>query len=345
MISDGPGHASASAIALTVWIVVGADGDLRDVDVAVGRRPSGRGPSSASPCPRVANLATAPRGVAFDAWPPVFEYTSVSSTRMLTLRPEPARGRGRRSRCRRPSRRRRRSRRSRRTSASARRERARRGVVERRQRRASRATRSATRRALLAARRPRCAGRRRRASRRRASSAQVGASAREQPQRVVRSVRSTREPDARGRTRRCPRTASSPRPGRARPRRRPRRRRQVAAVDRRAAGRVGDDDPVAEELGEQLEVGRLAAAGAGAGELEQRLQQLRPLHRVGAHRARRSTSGSVEEVLVPARRSTSRCSSAGIRSIALCSASALLAPGTRPRRSRSRCSRRARPAP
>jgi hypothetical protein len=37
--------------------------------------------------PATANFAEAPMGVAFDACPPVFEYTSVSSTRMLTLRP------------------------------------------------------------------------------------------------------------------------------------------------------------------------------------------------------------------------------------------------------------------
>jgi hypothetical protein len=38
--------------------------------------------------PAAANFATAPRGVDFDIWPPVFEYTSVSSTRMLTFRPD-----------------------------------------------------------------------------------------------------------------------------------------------------------------------------------------------------------------------------------------------------------------
>ncbi len=66
------------------------------------------------------------------------------------------------------------------------------------------------------------------------------------------------------------------RPGRPAARRvlGPGRHRQVAAVDRRAAGGVGDLQPVAEELREQLEVGRLAAAGAGAGELEQRLEEL-----------------------------------------------------------------------
>ena len=50
---------------------------------------------------------------------------------------------------------------------------------------------------------------------------------------------------------------------------------QVAAVDRRAAGGVGDQRPVAEQLGQQLDVGGLAAAGAGARVLEQRLEELR----------------------------------------------------------------------
>ena len=75
------------------------------------------------------------------------------------------------------------------------------------------------------------------------------------------------------------------RPGRAAPVGvgRPRRGGQVPAVDRRAAGRVGDHQPVAEQLREQLEVGRLAAAGAGAGELEQRLQELGAAHRAEVH--------------------------------------------------------------
>ncbi len=50
--------------------------------------------------------------------------------------------------------------------------------------------------------------------------------------------------------------------------------RQVAAVDRRAAGGVGHHQPVAEELREELDVGRLAAAGTGAGEFEQRFEEL-----------------------------------------------------------------------
>ena len=64
---------------------------------------------------------------------------------------------------------------------------------------------------------------------------------------------------------------------------RPRRGRQVPAVDRRAPGRVGDHQPVAEQLREQLDVGRLAAARAGAGELEQRLQELGAAHRAEVH--------------------------------------------------------------
>ena len=59
----------------------------------------------------------------------------------------------------------------------------------------------------------------------------------------------------------------------------PRRRREVATVDRRAPGCVRDEHPVPEELGQHLEVRRLAAALAGARVLEQRLQHLRALHR------------------------------------------------------------------
>src|SRR5271155_5852793 len=55
---------------------------------------------------------------------------------------------------------------------------------------------------------------------------------------------------------------------------RPRRDRQIAAIDRRAAGGIGDLQPVAEQLAEQLEVGRLAAAAARARKFEQRLEEL-----------------------------------------------------------------------
>ena len=57
-----------------------------------------------------------------------------------------------------------------------------------------------------------------------------------------------------------------------------RRGRQVAAVDRRAAGGIRDQCAVAEQLRHHLDVRSFAATGAGAGELEQRLQQLRVLH-------------------------------------------------------------------
>ena len=47
---------------------------------------------------------------------------------------------------------------------------------------------------------------------------------------------------------------------------------QIASVDGRAAGGVAANGPVAEQLGHQFDVGRFAAAGAGAGELEQRAE-------------------------------------------------------------------------
>ena len=48
----------------------------------------------------------------------------------------------------------------------------------------------------------------------------------------------------------------------------------AAAVDGGAAGGVGDDHPVAEQLGDELDIRGLAAACAGARELEQRLLEL-----------------------------------------------------------------------
>ncbi len=63
----------------------------------------------------------------------------------------------------------------------------------------------------------------------------------------------------------------------------PRRGGQVAAVNRRAAGGVRHDEPVAEQLRQQAHIRRLAAAGASAGELEQRLQELRAAHRGEIH--------------------------------------------------------------
>jgi len=58
---------------------------------------------------------------------------------------------------------------------------------------------------------------------------------------------------------------------------------QVAAVDAGAARGIGDEGAVAEELGEQLDIGRLAAAGAGTAVFEQGLQELGALH-VHLHR-------------------------------------------------------------
>ena len=53
---------------------------------------------------------------------------------------------------------------------------------------------------------------------------------------------------------------------------------QVGAVDGGAAGGIGDHHAVAEELGDQLDVRGFAAAGAGAGELKERPEQLDVLH-------------------------------------------------------------------
>src|SRR5690606_23923956 len=56
-----------------------------------------------------------------------------------------------------------------------------------------------------------------------------------------------------------------------------RRRGQVAPINRRAAGGVGDQQAVAKQLGQQLDVRRLAATGTSARVLEQGTQQLRAL--------------------------------------------------------------------
>ena len=85
-----------------------------------------------------------------------------------------------------------------------------------------------------------------------------------------------------------------------------RRRGQVAAIDGRAARGVGDDGPVAEQLREQLDVGRLAAAGACAGEFEQRLEQLHVLHQVVRQTATVEIRDIQEEVPVAAFRLAKR---------------------------------------
>src|SRR6516165_2178729 len=58
----------------------------------------------------------------------------------------------------------------------------------------------------------------------------------------------------------------------------PRRHWEIAAIDRRAAGSIGDLQAIAEKLGEKFQIRRLAAAGARSGELEQRLQELYAAH-------------------------------------------------------------------
>ena len=123
---------------------------------------------------------------------------------------------------------------------------------------------------------------------------------------------------------------------------RPRRRREVPAVDRRAAGRVRHDHPVAEQLREHLEVRRLAAAGAGARELEERPQLLRALHRVRPH-ARAIGVGDRQEEVEPAALVLEVLELRAPCRSTCASPAPCCGPGTRRRRSRSRCSRRARP--
>src|SRR5438132_6998123 len=50
--------------------------------------------------------------------------------------------------------------------------------------------------------------------------------------------------------------------------------RQITAVDRRTARGVGDQQAIAEELRKEFDVGSLAAAGARAGKLHERFEQL-----------------------------------------------------------------------
>ena len=57
-------------------------------------------------------------------------------------------------------------------------------------------------------------------------------------------------------------------------------RRQIATVDARTTGRIRDDRSIAKQLGQQFDVRGFPTTLAGAGELEQRLQQLHVLHGV-----------------------------------------------------------------
>ena len=123
----------------------------------------------------------------------------------------------------------------------------------------------------------------------------------------------------------------------------PRRRRQVAAVDRRAAGGVGDQQPVAEELREQLEIRRFAAAGARARELEQRLRgtarscterRVDPRGRASGSSGRTPSSSRSRVAQRRLRLHVERL----VRRLRSCPS-----PGRRRRRACSRCSPRARP--
>ena len=131
---------------------------------------------------------------------------------------------------------------------------------------------------------------------------------------------------SRGRTPRCPRTANCPCRAATLGVLRPRRGRQIAAVNRGASGRVGDDQPVAKELRQQFHVRRLAATGARSGELKQRLLHLllRGCDRVGL--CRRSISG-IERKKFQFSRSVSRSGDCGCMLMAFSRASDLLRAG------------------
>ena len=96
-----------------------------------------------------------------------------------------------------------------------------------------------------------------------------------------------------------------------------RRGRQIAAVNRRAAGGVGDQQAIAEQLREQLDVRRFAAARAGARVLEQRLEELRALV-IDPRSGRRGRSPADRGRTSSSRRSGSRSGACGRMSMALC---------------------------
>ena len=96
---------------------------------------------------------------------------------------------------------------------------------------------------------------------------------------------------------------------------------------------------VAEQLGEQLEVRGLAAAGAHARELEQRLGTCEPLTVRGAEGAVEGCDGTKKSQ----RPLDGAVLAIGSMLMALCRPPTSTWPGTRRRRRRSPCSRRARP--
>ena len=78
---------------------------------------------------------------------------------------------------------------------------------------------------------------------------------------------------------------------------RPRSGRQVAAVDRRATRGVGDHRAIAEQLRQQLQIRRFAAAGARARELEQRLKSCTSLTEFMFSSLRSDSRAGIEEEL------------------------------------------------
>ena len=85
MMMDGPGLAGLQE-GLDQLVHVGTEGHRGDVDVAVAHAHEARFFLPVR-LPAAANWATADIGVDLEIWPPVLEYTSVSSTSTLTFLP------------------------------------------------------------------------------------------------------------------------------------------------------------------------------------------------------------------------------------------------------------------
>src|SRR6185369_5176536 len=73
---------------------------------------------------------------------------------------------------------------------------------------------------------------------------------------------------------------------------------EVAAVNGGTAGGVGDHGPVAEQLGEELQIGGLATAGTGTGVFEGRADQLAAAQGIQLELGRVHVGQCQEEVVI-----------------------------------------------
>jgi hypothetical protein len=160
--------------------------------------------------------------------------------------------------------------------------------------------------------------------------------------RAAEAWRSVPRGACRDRTRRCPRRASSPRRDRGRRCFAVGRGREIAAVDGGTAGGVGDEEAVADELGKEFQIRRLTAAGAGAGEFDERAQELRDDLSSPVLSVVRSGSGRARKKSQLARSAASR-GACGAMSMALWRGWSCPSRDRLGRRACNRCNPRARP--